>query len=145
MRILLADGNAEVLSALRLVLEQPGENQPRYVIVGEAPDTIRLFAQVTSCCPDVVLLDTDLPGLLVPRRATGKSSASRTGSEITSPLAELVETVRLLCPSVYLIALSSRPNAEKESLRAKMDAFACKSDPPESLVNLLNHIFETRG
>jgi DNA-binding NarL/FixJ family response regulator len=124
MRILIADNNQEVLAALRLVLEQRSGMR----VAGESRDAVNLLAQVTRCCPDVVLLDADLPGLRLSRLSSRSS------------LTELVETLHLLCPPIYVIALSSRPNAEKECLQAKVDAFACKSDPPDTLIKILADI-----
>ena len=125
MRIMLADANPEVRTALRLVLE----HQETMVIIGEARDAINLFAQVAHFCPDVVLLDPDLPGLV----PTGKRLS-------TSSLSELINTLHLLCPTICVIGLSSRPDSEKDCLQAKMDAFACKSDPPDDLIKILINI-----
>jgi DNA-binding NarL/FixJ family response regulator len=121
MLILLADANTEVLAALRLFLEQ----KQGFQIIGEVSDAVGLFSQVTRQCPDVVILDADLHGLKKSRKVP------------RTPLAELVETLHALCPSIYLIALSSLPNIEKECLKAGMDAFVCKSDPPDALFALL--------
>lgn len=121
MKILLADPHQEVRTALRLVLEQ----KPDIHVIGEARDTIELFSQVTNECPDVVLLDTDLPGLHNSRRMA------------ISSLADLVEILRKLCPVLRVISLSSQPNAEKNCMLAKTDAFFCKSDPPDALLALL--------
>lgn len=121
MKILLADPHQEVRTALRLVLEQ----KPDIHIVGEACDTIELFSQVTNECPDIVLLDTDLPGLQISKRMA------------ISSLAELVKILRKLCPVLRIIGLSSQPNAEKDCMLAKVDAFFCKSDPPDALLALL--------
>jgi DNA-binding NarL/FixJ family response regulator len=124
MKILLADAHLEVRAALRLVLEQ----QTGFQVIGESRDAIELFAQVTNDCPDVVLLDPDLPGVQMPRRAARPS------------LAELIETLRKLCPALRVISLSSQPNAEKDCMLAKADAFFCKSDPPDALLALIQQI-----
>lgn len=129
MKILLADPHFEVRAALRLVLEQ----QPDVQVVGEARDTIDLFGQVTNECPDVVLLDTDLPGL------------QRSGRARKPPLAELVQIIRKLCPDLQIISLSSQPGAEKDCVLAKADAFFCKSDPPDALLALLQRILPGTG
>lgn len=121
MKILLADPHHEVRSALRLALEQ----QPDIRVVDEACDTIELFGQLTNECPDVVLLDPDLPGFQI---------SSRVGR---SPLGELVEIFHKLCFALRVISLRSQPNAEKDCMLAKADAFFCKSDPPDALLALL--------
>ena len=121
MHILLADANPAVRTALRLLIEQ----QAGFRVIGECPDAINLFAQVTNRRPDVVLLDVDLPGLQLPRRS------------VHSSLAELIQTLRSLAPTLRVIALSSQPTAQIACLRAQADAFICKSDPPDALITLL--------
>jgi DNA-binding NarL/FixJ family response regulator len=121
MLILLADANSEVLAALRLVLEQKQE----YKIVGEVNDTIGLFSQITHHCPDVIILDADLHGLKSSRR------------DSRNPMAELIQTLHMLCPTIYIIALSSLPNKEKDCIQAGANTFFCKSNPPDALFSIL--------
>ena len=121
MLILLADANSEVLAALRLVLEQKQE----YKIVGEVKDTIGIFSQITHHCPDVIILDADLHGLKSSRRNS------------RNPMAELIQTLHMLCPTIYIIALSSLPNKEKDCIQAGANAFFCKSNPPDALFSIL--------
>jgi DNA-binding NarL/FixJ family response regulator len=109
MRILLADYRPKVRFALRALLEQ----QPGLSVVGEVADTQDLLAQVEEACPDVVLLDWELPGL----EAVG-----------------LLSTLREMCPDVLLIALSGRVGARQAALVAGVDAFVSKGDPPERLL-----------
>lgn len=113
MRILLADDQSKVRSALRLVLEQ----QPDVSILGEAVDATGLLDWVKAACPDVVLLDWELPGL-----------------EMDS----LLPTLRELCPRLAVIALSGRPEARQAALDAGIDAFVSKGDPPELLLNAMD-------
>lgn len=130
MKILLADPHPDVRTALRLLLEQ----QLNIHVVGEACDTLGLFSQITNDCPDIVLLDVDLPGVQLTRRRT-KSS-----------LSELVEILHKFCPALRVICLSSQPGAEKDCVLAKADAFFCKSNPPDALLALLQRILPgTRG
>jgi DNA-binding NarL/FixJ family response regulator len=113
MRVLLADDQSKVRSALRLVLEQ----QPGVSILGEAVDTTGLLDWVKAACPDLVLLDWELPGL-----------------ESDS----LLPTLRELCPGLKVIALSGRPEARRAALDAGVDAFVSKGDPPERLLAAVN-------
>lgn len=109
MRILLADDQAKVRSALRLLLaEQPGVE-----ILGEAVDTTGLLDWVRVASPDVILLDWELPGL---------------------PAATLLPMLHSCCPELRVIALSGRPEASEAALEAGADAFVSKGDPPEELL-----------
>lgn len=119
--ILLADANPEVRAALRLVLEQ----QAGHRVAGEARDTVNLVAQVVHNCPQVLILDPNLPGLQAGKRPPGAA------------LAELAGMLRHLCPRLRIVALSSRPEEQKTCEAARFDAFFCKSDPPDGLLALL--------
>jgi DNA-binding NarL/FixJ family response regulator len=111
MRILLADDQPEVRSALRLLLE----NEPGLQVVAEATERERLLKQVELTCPDLVLLDWELPGLN----------------------ANFLPHLRLRFPSVMVIALSGRPEARRAALTAGVDAFVSKGDPPDKLLMAL--------
>lgn len=109
MRILLADGQAKVRFALRVLLERQSE----YKVVGEAVDAEDLLIQAALTCPDVVLLGWEL--------------SDRT------PI-ELLPALRRLCPMLPVIALSGRLRARQAALAAGADAFVSKADPPERLL-----------
>lgn len=109
MRVLLADDQAKVRSALRLLLEQ----EPDLNVLGEAVDAQGLLDWVRAACPDVVLLDWELPGL--------KANS-------------LLPILRQLCPHLKVIALSGRPEARGAALAAGADAFVSKGDLPERLL-----------
>lgn len=59
MRILLADDQVHVRSALQILLKQ----EPNLYVVGEASDADSLLAQARAVIPDMVLIDFELPGL----------------------------------------------------------------------------------
>ncbi len=109
MRILLADDQPKVRSALRLLLEQ----EPEMSVVGEAAEVEDLLAQVEATQPDLVLLDWELPGLQA---------------------ADLLPTLRSLHPRLKVIALSGRLEARQAALTAGAEAFVSKGDPPERLL-----------
>lgn len=112
MKILLADDHSDVRSALRLLLEQ----QPGLSVTGEAANMNDLLAQIFAAHPDLVLLDWELPDL---------------------PRSQVSSTLRSLYPPVKILALSGCPEARRPALAAGADAFICKSDPPETLLNTL--------
>jgi DNA-binding NarL/FixJ family response regulator len=108
MRVLLADDQAKVRSALRLLLDQ----QPNIEVLGEAVDATGLLDWLNATRPDLVLLDWELPDL------TGK----------------LLPMLRERYPSLRVIALSGRPEARLAAMDAGVNAFVSKADPPERLL-----------
>jgi DNA-binding NarL/FixJ family response regulator len=112
MRVLLADDEARVRSALRLLLEQKTELN----VVGECASGEALPAQIASGCPDLLLLDWELPRL----QDIGAVSA-----------------LHAACPDLIVIALSGRPEARKAALAAGADTFVSKGDPPDRLLEVL--------
>ena len=101
MRVIVADDQTKVRSALRLLLE----HQPHVEILGEAVDTTGLLDWAKAACPDLVLLDWELPGL---------------------PAAALLPLLHDHCPALRVIALSSRPEVRQAALDTGADAFVSK-------------------
>jgi len=109
MRVLVADDQAEVRSAMRFLLE----HEPHLHIVGEAGDATELTNRLRNHCPDLVLLDWELPGL---------------------DAHELFSGMHGTCSDLVVIALSGRPEARQAALDAGASAFVSKGDPPERLL-----------
>lgn len=109
MRVLLADDEARVRSALKLLLEQ----QPDLHVIGEAEESASLLAEVRATQPDAVLIDWELPG---------------------TPAAELVAVLQSLAPALLIVALSGRPEARQAALKAGADHFVSKVEPPERVL-----------
>jgi len=110
VRILIADDDPHVRSALRLLLE----DEPHFSIVDEAASGERLVEQVVATACDVVLLDWDLPGL---------------------PIGYL-DALRAACPECCIVALSGRPEHGLEARLAGV-LFASKGETAECLLGLL--------
>jgi len=117
MRVLLADDQANVRSALRLLLAQ----EPDLDIVGEATETEGLLAQAEATCPDLVLLDWELPGMEAADRSMDAGQ-------------RLLLALRASHPGLKVIALSVYPEARQPALAAGADAFVSKGDPPDRLL-----------
>ena len=115
MRILVADDQSDVRSALTLLLEQ----QPAVQVIAEATDVVGVLMAVETYLPELVLLDWELPG---------------------GPAAGLVRMLRSQWPQLRVIALSSLPEARTAALRAGVDAFVGKGDPPEVLLEALGKV-----
>ena len=109
MRILLADDQPNVRSALRLLLEQ----EAGLTVVAEAENSKELISRLEADCPDLVLLDWELPG--------GKG-------------AQLIPALRAKCSELVIIALSSRPEARRPALNAGADSFVSKGSPPQEVI-----------
>jgi DNA-binding NarL/FixJ family response regulator len=120
VRVLLADDDPKVRSALRLLLE----NQPDTAIVGECSSAVGLLEQVSLSEASVVLLDWDLPDL----HSSG-----------------VIGRLRADHPACSLVVLSCRPEQRAEAVRAGIGRFVCKGDPPESLLAALAALSEARG
>ena len=112
LRVLLADDQLAVRSALRLVLEQ----EPDVDVVGEVAGGDQLLAEVGATRPDLLLLDWELPGL---------------------PAADLLSALRAVCPSTKVVALSGRPEARGPALETGARAFVSNGDPPERLLAII--------
>jgi DNA-binding NarL/FixJ family response regulator len=113
MRILIADDQPKVRFALRVALER----QPGSKTVGEATDTADLLAQARSVCPDLLLLDWDLP-------------------EMSTP--ELLTELRRICRCLKVIVLSEKSEVEQAALAVGADTFVSKADPPEHLLKAIS-------
>jgi DNA-binding NarL/FixJ family response regulator len=89
------------------------QRQPGLKVTGEAVDAQDLLARIEVTCPDLVLLDWELPGLAG---------------------VELVSALRTVCPGLSIVALSGRPEARQLARAVGVDAFVSKVDPPERLL-----------
>jgi CheY-like chemotaxis protein len=118
MRTLLADDNGEIRAALRLLLGELGE-----LDIVEAGDLDEAFGAVFNGSVDIVLLDWEMTG-----STDGRSE---------SDTADFVREAKREAPGCRVIAMSVRPEAQAESLRAGCDAFVSRTDPPDRLLALL--------
>jgi len=111
MKILLADDQPRIRFALRILLEQ----QPGWMVVGEAKDAAEMLAHVRLREPDMILLDDDLPG----------------GTQ-----AWRLSAVHSICPTTCVIVLGE----EKMHHSAEWPpiAFASKANPPEHLLKVIH-------
>ncbi len=112
MRVLLADGQTKVRSALRLLLEQ----EPGLSVVGEVTDMDSLLAELDETRPDLLLLDWGLPGLCT--------------ADQPAALSEYY-------PRLKVVVLSVHPEEQCAALAAGADAFVSKCNPPERLLAAL--------
>lgn len=119
MRVLVADGDPRVRTALTMLLKF----EPELTIVGESTNASNLLAQAKEFQPDLVLLDWELPG-----------------DSITALIEHLREAERLC----KVVVLSRRPEPEQAALTVGADAFVSKTDPADSLLETLHRLFKTQ-
>jgi DNA-binding response OmpR family regulator len=118
-RILVADDDVRVRSALQLLLRQePG------LVVGECSDLDSLLIQIEKFRPDLVLLDWELRG---------------------RPATAVLFPACVLDFHPKTIVLSSRPESEQPALAAGADAFVSKTDPPEELLSTFRMLVRESG
>jgi DNA-binding NarL/FixJ family response regulator len=109
MRILVADNDVRVRSALQTLLRQ----EPGLTVLRESASLESVLVQVRDFRPDLVFLDWELRG---------------------RPAAALLFALGALDYRPKVIVLSGRPESEQEALAAGADAFVSKGDPPERLL-----------
>ena len=119
-RILLADDNPGLRSALRLLLETRLELE----LIVEARDMEHVLAQVEDSRPDCIILDWELPG---------------------RPTRERVTVLRTLVPHLKVIAFSARPEAKAEALSAGAAGFVSKNEPPFVILDKIQKICQQEG
>lgn len=108
----LADDHAITCSALVLLIHtRMGESS-----ISTAGDWKGLLELARGMGPDIILLDWELPDGL---------PAARIG------------ILREFAPQARIIALSARPEAEKDAFQAGVDAFIGKSEPPHKVLEVI--------
>ncbi len=117
LKILIGDAQPRVRFGLRKLLEQ----QPGWTMFGEAEDAPTLLAVIACGCPDLVLLDWELPGM---------------------PAQDLLLKIRQACPYLRVVFMSGNVELRQVVLQAGADVFAYKADPPEKLLRLIQELVE---
>jgi DNA-binding response OmpR family regulator len=120
VRILLADDQPSIRSALTLLLEQ----QTDMPVAGEAADADSLLKWLTANRADVLLLDWDLPGI------SGK---------------DIITILRSLSPDMKIIVMDSSPQTKQPAMEAGAHDFVSKGEPPEILLAALNNVLPETG
>ena len=115
---LLADDHATTCSALVLLIHaRLGESN-----ISTVGDWERLLELACSEQPDIILFDWELPG---------------------GPPAERMGALREIASQAKVIALSARPEAEKEASQCcGIDAFIGKSEPPSIVLETIRRFVQ---
>ena len=120
VRILLADDNPALRSALTLLLE----TRLNARIVGESYSMENLLVSLQSKQPDIVILDWELPG---------------------APKTDRIAILHQAYPSVKIVVIGSQPESAQPFLSVHADAYISRSEPPEQMVQVLQAIYPYPG
>ncbi len=112
-RILLADSNPTLRSALALLLETRLSAQ----IVGQVSSMESLLWEAAATQPDLIIVGLELPG---------------------KPARERMLALREKAPRACILLASTR--LESANLTEGTDAFLCETDPPETILNTIQKI-----
>jgi DNA-binding NarL/FixJ family response regulator len=104
---------------LRLALEMLLREESGAYVVGTVSHSQALLALIRTVCPDLVLLDWDLPG---------------------QPSTEVLAQVKSADCTPKIVVLSKDGDAQEVALAAGADAFVVKGDPPRQLLAALRHV-----
>jgi two-component system response regulator DesR len=115
-RILLADSNPTLRSALALLLE----TRLKANIIGQVSSMESLLCEAAATNPDLIVMDWELPG---------------------APGDERIAALRRKATRARIIAASVRP--ENAAPAGEADAFVCKTDPPEVILQTVRSLLET--
>jgi two-component system response regulator DesR len=115
MRVLIADDQASVRSALGLILSQDA----RLKIVGEVTRRDELVTSIRQTEPDLVLIEWEM---------------------IDSEPRSMVNALREIIAGLRIVVMSGRPESRSDALAAGVDEFISKVDPPHQLGSLLHAI-----
>jgi two-component system, NarL family, invasion response regulator UvrY len=121
LRILLADDDLKVRSALRLLLEQDTLTNT----IEEVENTEKLIEWTAQGEADLVLLDWYLPGLHQP--------------------AHVFAYLRQNSPGLKIVAMGPDTQSRQIALALGADVFISKSDPPEELIKAINECRSVNG
>jgi DNA-binding NarL/FixJ family response regulator len=115
MRVVLADEQASVRSALRLLLTKELHMQ----VVGETTDVQGVRALLKMACPDLLLVAWKL--------FDGQPAAT-------------VLALRSLCPHLLVVALSGHEEERRSALAAGMDGFVNQADAATRVITVLQEL-----
>ena len=115
MQVVLADEQASVRSALRLLLTQELHMQ----VVGETADVQGARALLRTRCPDLLLVAWKL--------LDGQPAAT-------------VIALRSLCPHLLVVALSGQEEERRSALAAGMDGFVNQADAATRVITMLQEL-----
>ena len=118
MRVLIADDQVWLRSALRLLLE----HEANIEVVGEAGTLRSLPALIARLHPDLLFLDWQLPGL-----------------DTNGARQHLTQVLRASDPQLYIIALTGDDKAQNSVLLGA-DAFVNRAESPDRILTTVRQV-----
>ena len=115
MRILLANGNTDLRLSLDLLLSE----EPGVIIAGSVIDASGLLVLAKNSCPDLVLVDWELPGC---------------------PIQSVLSEIQSLPRQPKIIVLGRQSSSKESAHRAGADYYLTKGDPPEQLLGAIRSL-----
>ncbi len=126
IRLIIADDDAKVRSAVKLLL---GQDEACWQVIAEVRNVKELLAEVRKRKPQLLLLDWELP-----EESIGGQRPPY------YDLKDRIEHLRKLNPDMFILVLSSEPLVKNSALKSGANAFVSKGDPPEVFMETLNSI-----
>ncbi len=124
IQLIIADDDVKVRSAINLLLDQ---DRACWQVVSEVRDIDELVSSVEKNKPQLLLLDWELPQICCPAQNNNKLN-----------LAGQIKSLKAINPFMYIIGLSSKPQARVEAMLSGVDDFVAKTDPPEIFLKALD-------
>jgi DNA-binding NarL/FixJ family response regulator len=112
MKIMLADHHPQALWALKTMLQEKSQ----FEVIGDAVDAYKLLNLVIENPPDLVLMDSELPGM---------SNAN------------LIIELRKVAPKLIVVMMGGINANGTMLIKAGADAFVSKSEPPNRMLEIL--------
>ncbi|PKO04498.1 MAG: hypothetical protein CVU41_16725 [Chloroflexi bacterium HGW-Chloroflexi-3] len=128
IKLMIADDDAKVRSAINLLLDQ---DRACWQVIAEVRNVNELFLMVEQENPQLLLLDWELP-----EECCGDKRPPY------FCLKDRIHHLREINPNLYIIVLSSKPQVKSEAMEAGANSFVSKGDPPEIFLNALYTICE---
>ena len=131
MRVLIADDQVTVRSAIRRALKEESE----LTVVADAVNLGELFRNSLRLQPDLILLDWELSGFPSAAMRLPLDDPKRRRSEQRRNV--VILELRELNSHPFVIAMSTNPEAHKASLQGGVDAFVLKGGAPDELLKTI--------
>jgi two-component system invasion response regulator UvrY len=112
MKIMLADHHSQALWALKTMLQEKSQ----FEVIGDAVDAYKLLNLVIETPPDLILMDSELPGM------------SNT---------HLINELHKVKTKPVVVVMGTSTEQGRMLIKAGADAYINKSDPPERMLEIM--------